>query len=67
MKAIIDLDSELIVDRSRVGDPYLRLLLAAIGQKLATGSSWVAVNKKVAATYELHLLFIENERRHIAA
>ena len=67
MKAIIDLDSELIVDQSRVGDPYLRLLLAAIGQKLATGSPWVAVNKKVAAAYELRLPLVENQRRHIAA
>ena len=67
MKAIVDLDSELIVDRSRVGDPYLRLLLAAIGQQVARGSPWVAVNKKVAAAYELRLPVVEHQTRHIAA
>ena len=49
MTAMIDLNSELIVDRSEVRNPYLRLLLAAIGQELAKGSPWVAVNKKIAA------------------
>lgn len=55
MKAIIDLDSELIVDRSRVCDPYLQLLLTAIGQNLVKGSPWVAISKKVVAEYELQL------------
>jgi hypothetical protein len=53
MDAIVDLTSELIVDRARVCDPYLRLLLAAIGQELAKGSPWVAVDKKAAAEYGL--------------
>ena len=53
MTAIIDLDSELLVDQSRVSNPYLRLLLAVVGQKLAKGSPWLAVNKTVAAQYAL--------------
>lgn len=67
MKAIIDLNSELIVDRSRICNPYLRLLLAAIGQELAKGSPWVVVNKTIAAEYELPVSLIENQRPHIAA
>ena len=53
MHAIIDLSSELLVDRSRIGNPYLRLLLTAIGEELATGSPWVAVNKKIATQFSL--------------
>jgi len=67
MKGIIDLDSELIVDCSQVCNPYLRLLLAAIGQKLAEGSPWVAINKKVAAEYAFPFPLIENKRHYIAA
>jgi hypothetical protein len=47
MTAIIELNSEFIVDGSRVRNPYLRLLLAAVGQKLAIDSPWVAIDKKV--------------------
>lgn len=53
MNTIIDLNSELLVDRSRIRDPYLRLLLTAIGQELAKGSPWVAVNKNLALQYSL--------------
>jgi hypothetical protein len=53
MTAIIDLCSELLVDRSRVRDPHLRLLLTAIGQELAKGSPWVAVSKQVVVEYGL--------------
>jgi hypothetical protein len=49
MNTIIDLNSELLVDRSRIRNPYLRLLLTAIGEELAEGSPWVAVNKKIAS------------------
>src|SRR5258708_1751091 len=49
MNTVIDLGSELLVDGSTIRDPYLRLLTAAVGQKLAQGSPWVAVNKRVAA------------------
>ena len=53
MTTIIDLCSELLVDRSRVRDPHLRLLLTAIGQELARGSPWVAVSKQAVVHYGL--------------
>jgi hypothetical protein len=61
MNTTIDLSSELLIDRSTIRDPYLRLLLTAIGEELARGSPWVAVNKKIASLYGvagqlLHLL-----------
>ena len=52
MKSIVDLGSELLLDRSRVA-PYVRLLVTAIGQELARGSPWVSVDKRVLAVYEL--------------
>ena len=51
MKSIVDLGSELLLDRSRVV-PYVRLLVTAIGQELARGSPWVSVNKRVLAVYD---------------
>ena len=53
MNAIIDLGNELLVDRSQIQLPQLKLLLDAIGQPLARGSAWVAVNKRIAAIYDL--------------
>jgi hypothetical protein len=53
VNTIIDLSSELLIDRSGIRDPYLRLLLTAIGQELARGSPWVAVNKVIASQYGL--------------
>ncbi len=52
-RSIIDLGSEVLVDRSRVRTPQLRLLLEAIGQPLAKDSPWVAIHKQVAAVYHL--------------
>ena len=49
MNAIIDLSSELLIDRSQVRNPYLRLLLTAIGEELVEGSPWIAINKRVAS------------------
>ena len=49
MNVVIDLGSELLLDRSEVSDPYVRLLAAALGQTLAEGSPWVALDKKSAA------------------
>ena len=43
---VIDLGTELIIDRSKVRDPYVRLLLAAVGEPLACESPWVAVYKR---------------------
>ena len=51
MKPVIDFGAELLFDRSRIASPYLRLLIAAIGQELVRGSPWVSVNKKVMAVY----------------
>jgi hypothetical protein len=53
MNAVIDLGSELLLDRSGVHDPYVRLLAAALGQTLAEGSPWVALDKQSAALFGL--------------
>ena len=67
MHRIIDLGSEVLIDRSRVRNPYLRLLLAAFGQQLAKGSPWVAVNKKIASNYEALLQLICGQIHYAAA
>jgi hypothetical protein len=67
MKTIIDLNSELLIDRSRVRDPYLRLLLTAIGQELVKGSSWVAVDKRIALEYEPLMPMLDRHLQHAAA
>jgi hypothetical protein len=46
MNTIIDLESELLVDRSTIGDPYLRLMVAALGQPVIEGSAWAVVDKR---------------------
>ena len=51
MNTIIDLSSELLIDRSKIRSPYLRLLLTAIGAELAKGSAWIVLDKKIAAEY----------------
>ena len=67
MSPVIDLSSELLIDRSEVQDPYVRLLLSALGQELAEGSAWVAVDKCVASMYEPLLPLIDEQLRHAAA
>ena len=64
MNAIIDLNSEVLIDRSQVRNPYLHLLLLAVGQELVKGSPWVAVDKEVACSYEslVHLICPEPQR-----
>jgi hypothetical protein len=64
---MIDLRAELLIDRSKIRDPYLRLLLSAIGQELATGSPWVAVNKKIASQYKHGGQLLIPQTRHRAA
>lgn len=49
MNAIINLGSEVLVDRSRIPNPYLRLLLTVLGEELIEGSPWVAVDMELAA------------------
>ena len=66
MIPIIDLSSELLIDRSQVRNPYVRLLLSAIGQEVAKGSPWVAVDKRAASQYE-PLLPVIDEPLHPAA
>jgi hypothetical protein len=66
MATVIDLSSEVLVDRSQVRNPYLRLLLTALGQEVARGSPWIAVDKVVAASYE-PLLPLIGGRPHYAA
>jgi hypothetical protein len=53
MNPIVDLGSELLFDRSRIVSPYVRLLLAAVGQEVARGSPWVSVNKRVLMVYPI--------------
>jgi hypothetical protein len=48
MHAVLDLGSELLVDRSAIRDPYVRLLATVVGEALAHGSPWVAVGKRAA-------------------
>jgi len=67
MKTIIDLNSEVLIDRSRISNPYLLLLLTALGQELAKGSPWVAVNKRVAAKNDLFLHLIGGHIQQAAA
>lgn len=56
--SIIDLGTEVLIDRSRIRVPQIRLLLAAIGQPVAQRSAWVAVNKRVAALFALPPEFV---------
>jgi hypothetical protein len=67
MTTIIDLSSEVLIDRSHVRNPYLRLLLSALGQELTRGSPWVALNKRVALDYEPLLAIVGERLQHAAA
>jgi hypothetical protein len=44
----IDLGSELLIDRSTISDPYVRLAVASCGQAMVRGSQWMLVNKQLA-------------------
>jgi hypothetical protein len=65
MNTIIDLRSEVLIDRSQIRNPYLRLLLTAVGQELAKGSPWVAVDKRTVSAYAP--LLLPNQRSQHAA
>ena len=67
MNTIIDLSSEVLIDRSRVKSPYLRLLLTAIGEELAKGSPWIAIEKEVAGRYEPLIGLLNGNPRPVAA
>ena len=53
MKPSIELESELLFDRSRIVSPFVRLLLAAVGEEVARGSPWMSVKKRVLAVYPI--------------
>ena len=67
MSPVIDLSSELLIDRSQIRDSYVRLLLTALGQELSEGSAWVAVDKCIASAYEPLLSLIGEQLQHAAA
>jgi hypothetical protein len=67
MNKVIDLNSEMLIDRSQVQDPYLRLLVTALGQELARGSPWVVVRKEAAANYEPLLELLSRQFQSAAA
>jgi hypothetical protein len=46
MNTVIDTGSELLIDRSTLRDPFLRLIVAALGQSFVDGSAWVSVKKQ---------------------
>jgi hypothetical protein len=48
MNIVIDLGTEVLLDRSAVTNPYVLLLTSALGQPLAQGSPWVALDKQSA-------------------
>jgi hypothetical protein len=65
---VIDLGPELLVDRTSVASPQLKLMLAAIGEQIAPGSAWVALDKRVAAVYpQLLRLLDPRHNRTLAA
>jgi hypothetical protein len=53
MNAILDLGSELLIDRSQIREPLFRLLLAAVGEPMVSGAAWLVVDKKIASVYLL--------------
>jgi hypothetical protein len=67
MNTIIDLNSEVLIDRLQIRNPHLRLLLTAFGQELAKESPWVAVNKEIASEDELLTELIDGQIQHAAA
>jgi hypothetical protein len=48
MMTTIDLGTELLIDRSTISDPYVRLAVASCGQAMVRGSQWVLVDKQLA-------------------
>lgn len=67
MTTIIDLRSEVLIDRSQVREPYVRLLLSALGEQLVKGSPWIVLDITVALAYEPLLPLIAGQPLQIAA
>jgi hypothetical protein len=53
MDTIVDFGTELLVDRTRVSVPQLKLLLTAIGRPLVRGSAWISIDRCLADFYGL--------------
>jgi hypothetical protein len=67
MNSIIALKSQVLIDRSQIRSPYLRLVMTALGKELARGSPWVAVNKEVAIQHDLLFSLINHRSQRLAA
>jgi hypothetical protein len=67
MYPIIDLATEFLIDRSRIQNPYVRLLVTALGRELAKGSAWVAVDKEVLSNHKLLARIILGRVKCVAA
>ena len=67
MTTIIDLSSEVLIDRSQVRESYVRLLVAALDRQLVKGSPWIVLDKSVASAYEPLLPFIAGQPLQLAA
>jgi len=63
MPTVIDLGTELLVDRSEIAYGQLRLLLTAVGRPLVAGSPWLVVNKAAATAYRPLLDALRRGRR----
>ena len=61
MNAIIDLGSEVLLDRSSIRDPYMRLIVASISQRLVDGSPWVVVDKQLSLLGDLPLFWTDHK------
>jgi hypothetical protein len=61
MNAIIDLGSEVLLDRSSIRDPYMRLIVASIGRRLVDGSPWVVVDKQLSLLCGLPLFWTDHK------
>ena len=66
MNTMIILRLEVLIDRSQIRDPYLRLLLTAVGQELAKGLPWVGFDKRTVSRYE-PLILTGRRFQHTAA
>jgi hypothetical protein len=53
MDAIVDFGTELLIDRTRVNAPQLKLLLSAVGRPLVRGSAWLSIDRPLAEFYGL--------------
>jgi len=63
MPTVIDLGTELLVDRSEIVQGSLRLMLSAVGHPLVAGSPWLVVDKATAAAYRPLLDALRRSRK----